>query len=143
VSHDGSATQAINLAKPQEIFDRLEAGTQVVAVDEAQFFSQEFVAVCQELADRGIRVIVAGLDTDFRGLPFGSMPALMAVAEEVDKLQAICVVCGAPAARTQRVINGHPARFEDPVILIGASEKYEARCRHCHQVPQEAAVDNS
>jgi thymidine kinase len=143
VSHDGGATQAINLAKPQEIFDRLESGTQVVAVDEAQFFSQEFVAVCQELADRGIRVIVAGLDTDFRGLPFGSMPALMAVAEEVDKLQAICVVCGAPAARTQRVINGRPARFEDPVIMIGASEKYEARCRHCHQVPHEASVDNS
>jgi thymidine kinase len=92
--------------------------------------------VCNQLAQRGLRVICAGLDLDFRGEPFGPMPRLMAQAELLDKLHAICVVCGAPASRTQRLIDGQPARFSDPVIVIGASEKYEARCRDCHQVPR-------
>jgi thymidine kinase len=82
-----------------------------------------------------MRVIAAGLDLDFRGEPFGPMPLLLAVAERIDKLQAICVVCGEPASRTQRLINGAPAAYEDPIVLIGASELYEARCRQCHQVP--------
>jgi thymidine kinase len=95
VSHDGGATQAINLQHPEQIWSYIQPDTQVVAIDEAQFFSPSLVDVCQALADKGIRVIVAGLDTDFRGEPFGPMPALMAVAEKVDKLQAICVVCAA------------------------------------------------
>lgn len=107
----------------------------MVGVDEAQFFDDEILGVVQELADMGLRVIVAGLDTDFRGEPFGAMPNLMAQAERVDKLHAICMVCGDLASRTQRLIDGRPARFDDPVVVVGASELYEARCRAHHQVP--------
>lgn len=137
VSHDGGSTLAINLEHPEDIFLHVDPDCQVVAIDEAQFFSPELVEVCQELADRGLRVIVAGLDMDFRGEPFGCMPELLAVAEKVDKLQAICMVCGEPASRTQRVIGGKPASYFDPVVLLGASEKYEARCRNCHEVPNK------
>lgn len=133
-SHDGMQLEAI----PVENSDRLRAliapDTTVVAIDEGQFFDEGLVALCEELADRGLRVIVAGLDMDFRGEPFGPMPQLMARAERVDKLQAICVVCGGPASRTQRLINGQPAAYDDPVIMVGAQEVYQARCRGCHQV---------
>src|SRR2546425_1396419 len=87
-------------------------------------------------ADRGVRVIVAGTDSDFRGEPFGAMPILMAAAEIVDKLQAICVVCGGPATRNQRLVNGKPAPWDSPTIMVGGRESYEARCRHCHRVPK-------
>jgi thymidine kinase len=110
----------------------------VVAIDEVQFFGWEVTELCQKLADRGVRVIAAGLDMDFRSEPFGPMPVLMAQAETVEKLQAICVVCGNPASRTQRLINGQPAAYDDPVILVGGSESYEARCRKCHQVPRKS-----
>ncbi len=113
--------------------------TEVVAIDEVQFFDDDMINVCDALADAGKRVIAAGLDQDFRGEPFGPMPKLMALAESVDKLQAICVVCGAPASRTQRLIDGRPARIDDPVILVGGSESYEARCRACHEVPGRPA----
>ena len=113
------------------------ADTTVIAIDEAQFFDAELVTITQELADRGIRVIVAGLDTNFRGKPFGPMPELMARAEIVDKLHAICMVCGEPASRTQRLIDGKPAKYDDPVVIVGASELYEARCRKHHQVPRD------
>ena len=95
------------------------------------------IEILERLANSGVRVIVAGLDLDFRGEPFGIMPEILARAEYVTKLQAICQVCGAPATRTQRIINGHPADYDDPIILVSASEKYEARCRHCHQVPHK------
>jgi thymidine kinase len=134
-SHNGLHWEAIPVGNAREILDRLEPDTTVVAVDEVQFFDWEISRVCNELAERGLRVIVAGLDMDFRGEPFGPMPLLMAEAEEVTKLQAICVVCGAPASRTQRLIDGRPAAFDDPIILVGGSESYEARCRSCHQVP--------
>ena len=117
------------------ILDLVEPDTTVVAVDEVQFFDWQISRVCEELAARGLRVIAAGLDMDFRGEPFGPMPVLMAEAEEVSKLQAICVVCGSPASRTQRLIDGQPASYDDPVIMVGASEVYQARCRHCHEVP--------
>ena len=113
----------------------LDPQATVVAIDEVQFFDWKVVDLCRELADRGVRVIVAGLDVDFRAEPFGPMPMLMAEAEQVSKLQAICVVCGNAASRTQRLIDGAPASYNDPVIMVGASEVYEARCRHCHQVP--------
>lgn len=119
----------------RDIPARLKSGTTVVGVDEAQFFDEEILRVVQELADQGLRVIVAGLDTDFRGEPFGMMPAIMAQAERVDKLHAICMVCGDLASRTQRLIDGRPARYDDPVVVVGASELYEARCREHHQVP--------
>lgn len=134
-SHSGVNRDAIPVQRAEQILERLDPEATVVAIDEAQFFDGKVAEVASTLADRGIRVIVAGLDTDFRGEPFGPMPLLMAQAEQVDKLSAICVVCGAPASRTQRLINGAPAKYDDPVILVGASEVYEARCRHCHSVP--------
>jgi len=138
-SHSGANWNSIPAQNAEHILERLDPAATVVAIDEAQFFDWKIAEVVNELAQRGIRVIVAGLDTDFRGEPFGPMPLLMAQAEQVDKLSAICVVCGAPASRTQRLINGAPARYDDPVILVGASEVYEARCRHCHQVPGKDA----
>jgi len=134
-SHNGMNRGAIPVQNAAQILERVDPETTVVAIDEAQFFDWRIAEVVNALADRGVRVIVAGLDMDFRGEPFGPVPLLMAQAEQVDKLSAICVVCGAPASRTQRLINGAPARYDDPVILVGASEVYEARCRHCHQVP--------
>ncbi len=134
-SHDGSRLEAIPVARSGEILVRLEDGVTVVAVDEAQFLDDRLPDVAQELAGRGIRVIVAGLDMDFRGEPFGPMPRLLVLAETVDKLQAICMVCGEPASRTQRLVNGQPAQYTDPVIFVGAREAYEARCREHHVVP--------
>jgi len=136
-SHNGMHLDAIVVREAKEILQLVEPDTTVVAIDEGQFFDWTIADVCNFLADSGRRVIIAGLDMDFRGEPFGPMPLLMAQAEKVDKLQAICVVCGAPASRTQRLINGQPASYDDPVIMVGASEVYQARCRHCHQVPKK------
>ncbi len=136
-SHNGLQWHAIPVGNAREIHEQLDPETTVVAVDEVQFFDWEISDVCNELADSGLRVILGGLDMDFRGEPFGPMPLLMAEAEEVTKLQAICVSCGAPASRTQRLIDGKPAGYNDPVILVGGSESYEARCRHCHEVPHK------
>ena len=134
-SHDGGHAEAEVIERAAEILEKLAPQTTVVAIDEAQFFDWGVADVARLLADRGLRVIITGLDLDFRGEPFGPMPLLMAEAEMVDKLHAICVVCAAPASRTQRLINGQPARYTDPVILVGANEVYEARCRECHEVP--------
>lgn len=133
-SHNGLNIDARPVAHSREIFTLVEADTDVVAIDEVQFFDEEIVRVCQELAERGQRVICAGLDMDFRGEPFGPMPQLVARAEMVRKLHAICVVCGSEASRTQRLINGEPAAYDDPIVMIGADEVYEARCRQCHTV---------
>jgi thymidine kinase len=134
-SHNGVHLDAVPVSSSQEILRLIDTDTTVVAIDEAQFFDHQIVQVCNELANRGMRVIAAGLDMDFRGEPFGPMPGLMTQAERLDKLQAICVVCGAAASRTQRLVDGHPASYDDPVIMVGAQETYEARCRHCHEVP--------
>jgi thymidine kinase len=133
-SHNGLQVEAVPVENTAQVRDLIESDTTVVALDEVQFFDGDVVMLCEELADRGVRVIVAGLDMDFRGVPFGPVPALVARAENVQKLQAICVVCGGPASRTQRIINGRPAAYDDPVILVGAEEAYEARCRGCHEV---------
>jgi len=133
-SHNGLQVEALPVEDTAQIRTLLDPDTTVVALDEVQFFDNDVVSLCEELANRGVRVIVAGLDLNFRGEPFGPMPELMARAERVDKLQAICVVCGGPASRTQRLINGQPAAYDDPVILVGAKEVYEARCRGCHRV---------
>ncbi|GAA0522893.1 thymidine kinase [Halorubrum aquaticum] len=109
-----------------------DPAAEVVAIDEANFFSNDLVEACNALADRGSRVIVSGTDQTFRGEPFEPLPQLMATAEYVDKLRAICTVCGEPATRNQRLIEGEPAHVEDPTILVGAAESYEARCRDCH-----------
>lgn len=135
-SHAGANFDAIPVEKAADIRTKLDKETTVVGIDEAQFLDAEVVNVAQELAERGVRVIVAGLDTDFRGEPFGSMPVLMSKAEHVSKLHAICMVCGDEASRTQRLVNGSPARYDDPVVIVGASEMYEARCRRHHEVPR-------
>jgi thymidine kinase len=135
-SHAGADFDAIPVEKAVDIYTRLDPDTTVVGVDEAQFFDEGILEVTSEMADRGIRVLVAGLDQDFRGEPFGPMPMLMSMAERVDKLQAICMVCGEMASRTQRLVNGKPARYDDPVVIVGASEMYEARCRKHHEVPR-------
>ena len=136
-SHSGLDVDAHPVDNPEEILELLDPDTTVVGVDEVQFFKPGIVEVVEEMAQRGLRVVVTGLDMDFRGVPFGCMPELMARAERVDKLQAICMVCGEPASRTQRLVDGKPARFDDPVVAVGAQEMYEARCRKHHDVPRD------
>jgi len=136
-SHNGGKIEAINISQPKELLEKLDPDTEVIAIDEAQFYSDDIITICQKLADQGKRVIIAGLDQNFRGEPFGPMPKLLAIAEYIDKLQAICMVCGNPASRTQRLVNRKPAKYSDPTILIGAKETYEARCRKCHVVTKE------
>jgi thymidine kinase len=135
-SHDGRTVDAVPIDTTEQIAAQIRRETQVVGIDEAQFLDLDVVPLVTELARRGMRVIVAGTDMDFRGEPFGPMPQLLAIAEMVDKLHAICVVCGGPASRNQRLIGGRPARYDSPTIMVGGQESYEARCRHCHQVPR-------
>ncbi|GAB4535165.1 MAG: thymidine kinase [Anaerolineales bacterium] len=135
-SHAGSSFEAHPVAAASEIPSLLQEDTDVIGIDEAQFFGVDLIPLVQQLADQGVRVILAGLDMDFRGEPFGPMPQLMALADEVDKLHAICMVCGEPASRTQRLVNYQPAYYDDPIIIVGASEMYEARCRQHHTVPR-------
>jgi thymidine kinase len=134
-SHAGSEYAAQPVPNARAILEQLQPATTVVGIDEAQFFDDAIILLAQQLADRGLRLIIAGLDTDFRGEPFGPMPVLMAKADIVDKLHAICMVCGDAACRTQRLVDGKPARYHDPVVIVGASELYEARCRAHHEVP--------
>lgn len=139
-SHNGLQLNAIPVQTSDEIRRLVDPDVGVIAIDEIQFFDNGVVALCNELAEMGHRVICAGLDMDFRGEPFGPIPQLLAIAEKVDKLQAICVVCGHAASRTQRLIEGKPACYEDPIVLVGASEVYEARCRTHHEVPHSSSV---
>ena len=134
-SHAGTEFEATPVQSADQIEPLIRAETTVVAIDEAQFFTAAVCQVSQKLAARGVRMIVAGLDQDFRGEPFGPMPQLMALAEDVTKLHAICAVCGEEASRTQRLIDNQPASFDQPVVVVGASELYEARCREHHVVP--------
>jgi thymidine kinase len=142
-SHAGSDVQAVPVRSSGEVAARAHPGTQVFAIDEVQFLDDGIVDVVSVLADRGARVIVAGIDTDFRGEPFGPMPKLLSIAEAVDKLHAICMVCGAPASRTQRLVDGEPAPYESPVVQVGGAESYEARCRHHHEVPSAQRYQTS
>ncbi len=136
-SHAGLRYTSVNVTSSDDILSHVTPDVDVIAIDEAQFFDNGLVSVCEKLADSGKRVMVAGLDRDFRGEPFGVIPELLTRGEFVTKLSAVCTVCGAPATRTQRLVNGQPAAYEDPIILVGASESYEARCRHCHTVPHK------
>ncbi|MEG0290258.1 MAG: thymidine kinase [Erysipelotrichaceae bacterium] len=140
VSHAGTSVCSYAISKASEIIQYIDDSVEVIAIDEVQFFDDDIVGICEHYADQGKRVMVAGLDMDFRGLPFGIMPKLFTMAEFVTKLTAVCTVCGAPATRTQRLVNNVPARYDDPLILVGASESYEARCRHCHQVDKKPKV---
>ena len=135
-SHSGLEFEAVPVDSAAEIMRLTRPDTELVAIDEAQFLDQGLTTVATALAGRGVRVIVAGTDTDFRGEPFGVMGDLMAIAEQVDKLSAICVVCGDLACRNQRLVDGKPARYDSPIIQVGGREAYEARCRRCHKVPK-------
>lgn len=135
VSHNLNKKNSIIIESAADLVKNLPSSLPyAVAIDEVQFFGNDIIDVIQDLANKGVRVIVAGLDTDFRGEPFGIMPTLLSIAEDVTKLHAICQVCGNLASRTQRLINGRPASYNDPIIMVGAKEQYEARCRHCHEV---------
>ena len=134
VSHDGNEIEAINISTSREILNQDLDNVDVIGIDEVQFFDGEIVNIVEQLAKNGHRVVVAGLDMDFRGEPFEPMPKLLAVSEQVTKLQAVCAVCGSPSSRTQRLINGEPAKIDDPIILVGANESYEPRCRAHHIV---------
>jgi thymidine kinase len=142
-SHDRRTFDATPVDSSSQILLRLDPMAQVIAIDEVQFLDAGIVRVVSGLADRGRRVIMAGIDTDFRGEPFGPMPQLMAMAEVVDKLHAICVLCGSPASRTQRLLEGKPAPYDSPTIMVGAADSYEARCRACHQVPRRDELQQS
>jgi len=134
VSHMGVKHEAVPVANVAELRKKIEPDVHVVLIEEAQFFDDSLADLAVELADNGIEVILAGLDQDFRRQPFGPMPRLLALADEVVKLRAICMKCGAPASHTYRVIDGKPAHKDDPIILIGATESYEARCRNCYRL---------
>ncbi len=144
VSHGGIEHAALpiqdNQAAFKQILELAMPPINVVGIDEIQFFPHGIIEVITQLVDRGNRVIVAGLDLDFRGEPFGIMPALLSIADEVLKLKAICVLCGSDAHHTQRLINGAPASYHDPIILVGAEEYYEARCRDCFQIDTPALI---
>ena len=139
VSHAGAKMRAVAVGSAADVC-RLSDGYDAIGIDEAQFFGDEIVPVVQRLVERGARVVTAGLDQDFRGLPFGPMPTLLALAEFVDKLQAVCHRCGGPATRTQRLILGAPAPFSGDTVQIGALDSYEARCAACYEPGVDAAL---
>ena len=136
-SHAGGKYEAFAVTSVEEIANLVTDDTEVVAIDEIQFFDNSIITLLDKFANSGKRVIVAGLDMDFRGEPFGVMPTLLAKAEFVTKLSAACKICGKGATRTQRIIDGNPAYYEDPIIVVGANECYEARCRCHHEVPHK------
>lgn len=136
-SHDGRTVEAVPADSSAQIAQQIDPMAHIIAIDEAQFLDPGVVPLVTSLAGRGRRVIIAGTDTDFRGEPFGSMPQLMAIAEVVDKLHAICVLCGGPASRNQRLIGGQPAPYDSPTIMVGSAESYEARCRMCFSPPRK------
>jgi thymidine kinase len=142
-SHDGRTVEAIPADNASQIAVKIDPMAHVIAIDEAQFLDEGVIPLVTSLAGRGRRVIIAGTDTDFRGEPFGPMPSLMAVAEVVDKLHAICVLCGGPASRNQRLIEGRPAPYDSPTIMVGSTESYEARCRMCFSAPRKDASQES
>ena len=137
VTHNGNKIEAHQVKSTQDIIEKITPSIDVIGIDEVQFFTEDITEAINGLADDGYRVIAAGLDTDFRGEPFQPVPNIMAISESVTKLTAICQKCGADPSRTQRLIEGNPASYQDPIIMVGAAESYEARCRHCHEVPNK------
>lgn len=142
VSHNGSKLKAIPVDTPQTILELVSDEVTVVGIDEVQFFDNDIIAVICTLIDAGKRVIAAGLDLDFRSVPFGPIPALLAIADDVTKLKAICMVCRKDAHYSQRLVNGKPAKFDDPIVLVGAQECYQARCRDCYQIDKTTTTIN-
>jgi thymidine kinase len=142
VSHIGNQFNAAPVDNALDILRLLDPTTTLIAIDEAQFFDRQILDICEHLVHKNIRVIIAGLDLDFRGEPFGPMPLLLAQAEYVTKLHAICMICQRDATRTQRLINGSPAGYDEPILLVGGAESYEARCRQCHVVPAQPNISH-
>ncbi|HSW73569.1 MAG TPA: thymidine kinase [Candidatus Limnocylindria bacterium] len=135
VSHDGNKLNAQPITQVEKILSlALHIDADVIGIDEVQFFPYSILPIICKLLEAKKRIIVAGLDLDFRGVPFGPMPTLLAIADKITKLQAICTVCGSDAPFTQRLVNNYPARYDDPVILVGAQESYQARCRTCYSI---------
>lgn len=134
-THNGNTHDSVVISDSKEIYNYLKNEKyDIIGIDEIQFFDENIVPIINDLAGQGYRVIVAGLDMDFRGEPFYPMPEIMAISEIVTKLHAVCSKCGSEASRSQRLINGKPAKYDDPIVVIGASESYEARCRHCYEI---------
>ena len=134
-THNGNSYDSISIENSSDILNFVkDTKYDIIGIDEIQFFDNDIVKIINKLADDGIRVIVAGLDMDFKAEPFHPMPEIMAISEMVTKLHAVCNKCGKEASRSQRLINGKPAKYDDPIVVIGASESYEARCRHCHEI---------
>ncbi len=133
-THSGIKFPCIILEHSKELLDYIDDDCDVVGIDEIQFFDKDMIGILEYLANKGIRVIVSGLDQDFRGEPFGIMPDLLTKAEFVTKLTAVCAKCGSPATRTQRLVNNKSAHYDDPIVLVGSTETYEPRCRHCHEI---------
>ena len=134
-THNGNSYDSISIEKSSDILNFVkDTKYDIIGIDEIQFFDNDIVKIINKLADDGIRVIVAGLDMDFKAEPFHPMPEIMAISEMITKLHAVCNKCGKEASRSQRLINGEPAKYDDPIVVIGASESYEARCRHCHEI---------
>lgn len=134
-THNGNSYDSISIEKSSDILNFVkDTNYDIIGIDEIQFFDNDIVKIINKLADNGIRVIVAGLDMDFKAEPFHPMPEIMAISEMVTKLHAVCNKCGKEASRSQRLINGKPAKYDDPIVVIGANESYEARCRHCHEI---------
>ena len=134
-THNGNSYESVLIEDAAEIYNYVKNNKyDIIGIDEVQFFNDNVVEVINTLADMGTRVIVAGLDMDFKAEPFHPMPEIMAISEMVTKLHAVCNKCGKEASRSQRLIDGKPARYDEPIVVIGASESYEARCRHCHEI---------
>ena len=134
-THNGNSYDSISIEQSSDILNFVkDKNYDIIGIDEIQFFDNNIVKIINKLADDGKRVIVAGLDMDFKAEPFHPMPEIMAISEMVTKLHAVCNKCGKEASRSQRLINGKPAKYDDPIVVIGASESYEARCRHCHEI---------
>lgn len=130
-THGGDKYRAIAVDKPDDIKLFVTEETQIVAIDEVQFFTMDIIPVILEFIENGKKVLVAGLDLDFRGVPFGPIPPLMAIADTISKLYAICMTCGNDAHYSQRLIDGRAAKFSDPIVMVGAENVYQARCRDC------------
>ena len=137
VSHNQTKFSCILIEKSSDIYQYLHDGIKAIIIDEAQFLDMGIVDVCDSLANKGLRVIVGGLDCDFKGKPFGPMPYLLAIADSVTKIQAICVKTGLPATKSQKLIDGKPASINSDVVMVGSSESYEPRCRKAHELSEE------
>ncbi len=130
-THSGDKFKAIALEKPEDMRHFVTEETQLIAIDEVQFFTMDIIPIILEMVENGKKVIAAGLDLDFKGMPFGPIPTIMAIADKITKLTAVCMTCGNDAHYSQRLIDGRAAKFDDPVIMVGAQDVYQARCRDC------------